>query len=66
MADKKSPILPFDSTFGENFQIYGVTKYVRNLALCGDDCVRKESGNVVKYFRCDTTEAVPIGGDRTR
>lgn len=59
-----APIQPFDVTYGEFMNMYDNMPYVRNVALCSDDMVRKESGNIVKFYRCALKEACKIGGDK--
>lgn len=57
------PIQPFDRTLSENFLLYDNMTYYRDKNLCGDDSVRRVSGNIVKYYRCDLMPPVEIGGD---
>jgi len=59
---KHTPLLPFDSTVAENFVIYYPTAYVRDVTLIPPEKIAMESGNVIKYYRCVTTEPTPIGG----
>lgn len=64
--DKKTePLLPFDVTYGEQMNMYDNMPYIRNLAICGNDAVKMESGNVVKFFRCNAKKPLLIGGDKT-
>ncbi len=60
-----SPILPFDITQGENISMYLNTTYTRDITLCGEGSVRKESENLYKYYRCEEIKPVKIGGDRS-
>ena len=60
---KYTPILPFDVTYGETLTMYDNMTYVRDVALCDETCVKMESGNVLKFFRCAAQEPVKIGGD---
>lgn len=57
-----TPLLPFDSTVAENFVIYYPTAYVRDINLIPPEKIAMESGNVIKYYRCISTEPIPIGG----
>lgn len=57
-----TPLLPFDSTVAENFVIYYPTAYVRDINLIPPEKIAMESGNVIKYYRCVSTEPTPIGG----
>lgn len=57
-----TPLLPFDSTVAENFIIYYPVHYVRDINLIPPEKIAMESGNVVKYYRCQVTEPIPIGG----
>jgi len=57
-----TPLLPFDSTVAENFIIYYPVRYVRDINLIPPEKIAMESGNIVKYYRYQVTEPVPIGG----
>ena len=57
-----APLLPFDSTTADNFIIYYPVPYIRDINLIPPEKIALESGNVVKYYRCQITEPVPIGG----
>ena len=57
-----TPLLPFDSTVAENFIIYYPTPYIRDVNLIPPEKIAMESGNVVKYYRCQIAEPVAIGG----
>lgn len=57
-----TPLLPFDSTVADNFVIYYPTAYVRDINLIPPEKIAMESGNVIKYYRCVSTEPTPIGG----
>lgn len=58
----RTPLLPFDSTVAENFVIYYPTTYVRDITLIPPEKIALESGNIIKYYRCVTTEPVSVGG----
>lgn len=65
MSEKEyTPILPYDITFGENFPLYLNTKYKRDITICGEGTVRMESGNLYKYYRCESVKPVAVGGDK--
>lgn len=51
MADKKeyTPLLPFDSTFGEYFSTYDTMPYRCNRDMCHPN-ITKNPGNIVKYY----------------
>lgn len=51
MADEKkyTPLLPFDSTFGEYFSTYDTMPYRCDRDLCHPN-ITKSTGNIVKYF----------------
>ncbi len=51
MADEKTytPLLPYDSTFGECFTTYDTMPYLCNRDLCHPN-IKKDSGNIVKYY----------------
>ncbi len=57
-----TPLLPFDSTVAENFVIYYPTPYVRDINLIPPEKIAMESGNLIKYYRCNITEPKPVGG----
>lgn len=66
MAESKyAPLLPFDSTLADNFVIYYPTAYVRDINLIPPEKIAMESGNLIKYYRCNITEPKPIGGSRS-
>lgn len=58
-----APLLPFNSTIGENFTCYNNTKYIQDKSLCEDNPVCMESGNVLKFYRANFEAPVKIGGD---
>lgn len=54
--DKKTiPILPYCNTLGYSMIVYDNMTYTRNISLCSDEMVKKESGNVIKFYRCKIT-----------
>ena len=57
-----TPLLPFDGTIAENFVIYYPTPYVRDINLIPPEKIAMESGNVIKHYRCQISEPMPIGG----
>ena len=60
--DKKyAPILPFDITFGESFTTYDNQVYHQDLEYITPDKVKMESGNVIKYYRCNDNQICRIG-----
>lgn len=62
--DKKfTPLLPFDSSLGEQFALYDNMTYVCDNDICNAGMVKMESGNVCKFYRCKSTEPIKIGGD---
>lgn len=58
-----TPILPYDATLGEHFNMYDNTTYHKDYNLCNKETIHKESGNVLKYHSCKVTEPCKIGGD---
>lgn len=65
MADKKyTPILPFDGTIGENFIIYDNQTYHQDINYITADHVKKDSGNIIKYYRCSDIKPCYIGETR--
>jgi len=62
MEDTKyTPLLPYDSTVAENFTIYYPVRYVRDYNLIPPEKIAMESGNIIKYYRCKTTDPTPVG-----
>lgn len=61
--DAYSPILPFDITCGEHFQIYNNITYVQDKTLCGDEPIKMFSGNVLKFYTQRDIEPLKVGGD---
>lgn len=62
---KFTPILPFDSTGFDNFQIYTITTYTRDLEIAEPiNPIKLHNPNMIKYYRCEDVEPVKIGGDR--
>ena len=65
MADKKyTPILPFDGTIGENFIIYNNQTYHQDINYITADNVKKDSGNIIKYYRCSDVKTCYVGETR--
>ena len=62
---KYTPILPFDITFGENFITYDNQVYHQDLEYITPDKVKMESGNVIKYYRCNDNRICHIGTSST-
>lgn len=62
MAEKKyTPILPFDGTLSENFIIYDNQTYHQNIDYVRSEYVRKDSGNIIKYYRCSDVKPYYVG-----
>ncbi|MCH5273727.1 MAG: hypothetical protein J1E35_08635 [Lachnospiraceae bacterium] len=61
-----TPLLPFDSTLADNFVIYYPTAYVRDISLIPPEKIAMESGNLIKYYRCNITDPKPIGGSQSK
>ncbi|MDO5521567.1 MAG: hypothetical protein Q4G58_13830 [bacterium] len=47
--DIMSKAAKYDTSLEQQVTIYDQLPYQRNIAICGDDCIRAISGNVVKY-----------------
>lgn len=58
-----TPILPYDVTLGEHFDMYDHKTYHKDNNMCNQDTVHKMSGNVVKHFSCKIAKPCKIGGD---
>lgn len=61
---KFAPVLPYDSTFGEHFTTYDTAPYSCDRDHCYS-MITKTSGNVVKYYECQTEEPVEIAAKDT-
>lgn len=61
MADDKNytPVLPYDSTFGEYFSTYDTLPYLCDRDLCHPN-IAKSTGNVVKYYEYKVDEEKTI------
>lgn len=55
-----TPIQPFDSTYGESYQIYNNCHYVQDKTLRGQDKIQLQSGNVYKYYLIKENSPKPI------
>lgn len=65
MSEKKfAPILPFEDTVLDNFQIYNSVRYTRDVDLAQDSDISKHSPNMIKYYTTLTKEPIKIGGDQ--
>ncbi len=53
---KFAPILPYDVTVAENFNIYDSFDYENNRDQTAPMLHTLETGNVVKYYTCKLTE----------
>ncbi|MDF2543582.1 MAG: hypothetical protein K0S47_3300 [Herbinix sp.] len=65
MNDKKSnnltpPLNPYDSTMEDNWTMYDTMPYVKDDALIRDSGMKKESGNIIKSYRCILIEPYEI------
>lgn len=58
-----APLLPFNESLYERFQMYDNVSYVRDITLIDEDSLKLHQPSMIKYFRCDLGSAVPIGGD---
>lgn len=64
METKTIPILPFDITLGESLNMYDKMPYVRDLTICGNEMIQKESGNVIKFYQYTTNEPYLINSNQ--
>lgn len=62
-STKSAPMLPYDITYGETFQIYDAMAYVCDPILCNKEMVHKESGNIIKFYEYLQKDAIKIGGE---
>lgn len=62
MAQKKyTPILPFDGTLSENFITYDNLPYHQNMDYIRPENIKKDSGNIIKYYRCSDVKPCYVG-----
>lgn len=47
---------PYDTTLEENISMYDKLPYKRNVDLCNISTLCLNSGNLVKYYRCNGSE----------
>ena len=61
MADDKkvTPVLPYDSTFGEYFSTYDTMAYHCDRDLCHPN-ITKNTGNILKYYEYKVDEEKAI------
>lgn len=60
-----TPIQPFDSTYGESYQIYNNCHYVQDKTLRGQDKIQLQSGNVYKYYHVQESAPKTIKNDES-
>lgn len=53
---------PFDSSVNEDFSMYDNLPYQKDLDLCGPDKIALESGNIIKFFRCNMKDTYQFTG----
>ncbi len=60
-----TPLLPYDITFAENFEMYDSFGYINNRDKTAPILHLKESGNLVKYYSQGKSEKIfKIGIDK--
>jgi len=62
-SKKTASLLPFDVTYGEYMNMYDNMPYTRDLAICDNEMIKMESGNVIKFYGYNVAEPFGIGGD---
>lgn len=60
---KFAPILPFEDSVLDGFQIYDAVKYTRDVDLAKDSDISSHSPNMIKYYSTLNSEPIKIGGD---
>ena len=60
-SDKNIPILPYDITYGERITIYQQMQYIRDRDLSERVGIRKESGNIYKYYTAKDAKPIKVG-----
>lgn len=53
---------PFDSSLREDYSMYDNLPYEKDVDLCGPDKIALESGNLIKYYRCNIRDYYQITG----
>lgn len=56
----------YDTSLEQSYCFYDYLPYERNMDVCGNDCVRKVSGNVIKAYACKETNAIEIPNQEER
>lgn len=58
-------LLPYEFTVSDNLDMYDHLTYTRDVNLCNDESITLESGNVIKRYRYNTSQAYGIDNSRT-
>jgi hypothetical protein len=49
---KPSPLKPYDDSMWDHWSLYDNVPYVQDMDLRTDHSLAKESGNIIKSYRC--------------
>lgn len=62
-----SKLAPFDSSSSDHLSMYDNLPYERNSDVCNKTTVAKESGNILKFYRCNVDKVYKVNNrdDRT-
>lgn len=55
-----SKLAPFDSSSSDHLSMYDNLPYKRNSDVCNKSAVTKESGNILKFYRCNVDKAYEV------
>lgn len=51
---------PYENIMDGNFAMYDNVIYQRDINICGPETLALQSGNIIKYYRCNLIEAFLI------
>lgn len=55
-----SKLAPFDSSSSDHLSMYDNLPYERNPDVCNTAAVTKESGNILKFYRCNVDKIYKV------
>lgn len=57
---KDMPMKPYEDTMWDQFSMYEKMPYIWNTDLNAERVFRKESGNIIKAYRCKIEEPIEV------
>jgi hypothetical protein len=55
---------PYMNIMSGNFAMYDNVMYQRDINICGPETLVLQSGNIIKYYRCNQIETFQIVNDK--